>query len=218
MPFRGRATAVVIFAIAMAYLESAVVVYLQRALGITPDRLFPLRGPDVVGDLAAIEVGREFATLVMLAGIGCLAGRTWLGRLAWVAVAFGVWDLFYYGWLWVFIGWPGSLNTWDVLFLIPVPWIGPVWAPMAVSVALVGFGLAAARRMEVVDIPVRPREIGLALAGGLLVMLSFVVDAPRIMAGGLPGWFPWPLFVAGMLLAACGAALTLRRGAPRKPA
>jgi hypothetical protein len=202
----------------MAYLESAVVVYLQRALGITPDRLFPLRGPDVVGDLAAIEVGREFATLVMLAGIGCLAGRTWLGRLAWVAVAFGVWDLFYYGWLWVFIGWPGSLNTWDVLFLIPVPWIGPVWAPMAVSVALVGFGLAAARRMEVVDIPVRPREIGLALAGGLLVMLSFVVDAPRIMAGGLPGWFPWPLFVAGMLLAACGAALTLRRGAPRKPA
>ena len=218
MPFRGRAPAVVIFAIAMAYLESAVVVYLQRALDITPDQLFPLRGPGVVGDLAAIEVGREFATLVMLGGIGWLAGRGWLDRLAWCAVAFGVWDIFYYAWLRVFIGWPHSPTTWDVLFLIPVPWIGPVWAPLAVSVALVGVGLAVAYSLgRGAAVLVRARELGLGLAGGLLVVLSFVADAPRIMDGGLPGWFPWPLFVAGMASAACGAVMVLRNGV-RQPA
>jgi hypothetical protein len=212
MVFRSRALTVVVFAVAMAYLESAVVVYLQRALAITPDQLFPLRGPEMVGDLAAIEVGREFATLVMLGGIGWLTGRSWLERLAWAAVAFGVWDVFYYVWLWIFVAWPHSPATWDVLFLIPVPWIGPVWAPVAVSAALVGFGLAAARRAERgVALRAGRREIGLGLVGGLLVVLSFTADAPRIMAGGLPGWFPWPVFVAGMAAAACGAVLVLRR-------
>jgi hypothetical protein len=196
----------------MAYLEAAVVVYLQRALDITPDRLFPLRGPEVVGDLAAIEVGREFATLVMLIGIGCLAGRAWLDRLAWTAVAFGVWDVLYYGWLWVFIGWPHSPTTWDVLFLIPVPWIGPVWAPVVVSVTLIGFGLAAARQVgRGRTLRADRSEVVLAVAGGALVVVSFTADAARIMAGGLPGWYPWPFFVAGIALATLGAVRVLRR-------
>ena len=212
MRFRNRALVVIGFAAAMAYLEAAVVVYLQRALNITPDRLFPLRGPEMVGDLAAIEVGREFATLVMLIGIGCLAGRAWLDRLAWTAVAFGVWDVLYYGWLWVFIGWPHSPTTWDVLFLIPVPWIGPVWAPVAVSVALIGFGLAAAQQVGRGRV-LRPdwSEVVLAVAGGVLVVVSFTADSARIMAGGLPGWYPWPFFVAGIALATLGAVRVLRR-------
>ncbi len=214
MRFRNRALVVIGVAAAMAYLEAAVVVYLQRALDITPERLFPLRGPEMVGDLAAIEVGREFATLVMLIGIGCLAGRAWLDRLAWTAIAFGVWDILYYCWLWIFIGWPHSPATWDVLFLIPVPWIGPVWAPVAVSAALIGFGLAAARQVGRGGVfqPVRS-EVILAVAGGLLVVVSFTADAARIMAGGLPGWYPWPVFVAGMALATLGAGRVLRRGA-----
>ena len=173
MRFRTLALTVAVFAAAMAYLESTVVVYLQRALSITPDQLFPLRGQEVVGDLAPIEGGREFATLVMLVALGCLVGRRWVDRLAWVAVAFGVWDIAYYGWLWVFVGWPHSPGTWDVLFLIPVPWAGPVWAPVAVSVALIGFGLAAAHsshsgRQARVD----RRRVAIALAGGLLVVFE----------------------------------------------
>ena len=205
-----RAATVIGFAVAMAYLESAVVVYLQRALGITPNGLFPLRGPDVVGNLAAIEVGREFATMVMLVGIGCLAGRTKLERLAWTAVAFGVWDVFYYAWLWVFLGWPSSPGTWDVLFLIPVPWTGPVWAPLTVSAALIGFGLAAAREIDAGRaVRVGRTNIVLGLCGGLLVILSFTLDAARIMSGGLPGWYPWPVFVAGMVVAGWGALIAL---------
>jgi hypothetical protein len=211
--FRTRALIVAFFAVAMAYLEAAVVVYLQKAIEITPAQLFPLQKPGSMGNLAAIEVGHEGATLVMLAAIGWLAGRRGVDRLAWTAVAFGVWDIFYYGWLWLFIGWPGSPGTWDVLFLIPVPWAGPVWAPMCVSLALIGFGLAAAQETERGRSPaVDTRLAGLAVLGGLMVVLSFTVQAPGLINGDMPGWYPWPVFVAGMAMAAWAATTALRRG------
>jgi hypothetical protein len=213
MRFRSAAVTVIVFAAAMSYLESAVVVYLQRALDISPDHLFPLSRPDMVGDLAAIEVGREFATLVMLVGVGCLAGRRWVDRLAWTSVAFGVWDIGYYFWLWVFIGWPHSPVTWDVLFLIPVPWAGPVWAPVAVSGCLIGFGLAAARQVGSGGMPrVDAVRGGAAVAGGLFVVGAFIANAPALVDGNLPGDFPWPVFVAGLMVAGWAAVASLRAG------
>ncbi|OGN86684.1 MAG: hypothetical protein A2X23_04850 [Chloroflexi bacterium GWC2_73_18] len=208
--FRSIAIVVVVFAAAMAYLESTVVVYLHRALGIAPDALFPLRDPRAVADLATIEVGRELATLVMLAAIGWIAGRSAPERLAWAAVAFGTWDVGYYGWLLVISGWPSSLETWDLLFLFPVPWVGPVWAPLTVSVALIGFGLAAARRYRAGGtIPIGPRRAAAGAAGGALVIASFTLDTGRIMGGGVPTSFPWPIFAAGMLVAIAAAVSAL---------
>jgi hypothetical protein len=202
----------------MAFLESAVVVYLQRALGIDPRALFPLQNPVVTGDLATIEVGREAATLVMLGTVGWLAGRSGLERLAWTAVAFGTWDIFYYAWLWAFIGWPSSLGTWDLLFLIPVPWAGPVWAPVAISLALSGFGLAGARRIRG-GRPVRAgrAQVGAGIVGGLVVILSFTLDAGRILAGAAPDTFVWPIFAAGLAIAAWGATTTLGPPSDRPP-
>ena len=209
--FVATAVVVIVFGVAMAFLESAVVVYLQRALGMEVGVLFPLRDPAGVGDLAAIEVGREAATLVMLAAVGSLAGRSGLERLAWTAVAFGTWDILYYAWLWVFIGWPPSLATWDLLFLIPVPWAGPVWSPVAVSVALVGFGLAAAQQLRA-GRPVRagPAQVAAGLLGGVVVIVAFCWNAPTLLDGGVPVDFPGPVFAAGMTLAAWGAATALR--------
>ncbi len=196
----------------MAYLEAAVVVYLRNALSIGTEDVFPLRPADALGNLAAIEFGREAATLVMLAAIGWLAGRSFLERLAWCAVAFGIWDLGYYAWLWVFSGWPGSLETWDLLFFIPVPWVGPVWAPSVVSVALVAFGLAAARTASLGHaLYVRRREVVAGILGGVLVVVSFTADWRWIADGGLPRSFPWPLFAAGIIAAAAAATSTLRR-------
>lgn len=205
------AAVVIAYAVAMAFLESAVVVYLQRALGIDPRALFPLKDPVVTGDLALIEVGREAATIVMLATVGWLAGQTGLERLAWTAVAFGAWDILYYAWLWAFIGWPPSLGTWDLLFLIPVPWTGPVWAPVAVSVALVGFGLAAARRLRARR-PVRAgrAQVAAGVAGGLIVIAAFCWNAALVLGGGVPTDFPWLVFATGLALAAWGATVALR--------
>lgn len=218
MRFRTAVSTVIVFAVAMAYLESAVVVYLQRVFDITPDALFPLKSVEIAGNLAAIEVGREFATMVMLVSVGVLVGRHWADRLAWTAVAFGIWDIFYYVWLWVFIGWPHSPSTWDFLFALPVPWAGPVWAPIAVSVALVGFGLAAGRAAcDGRPLPVGAARGSLAVAGGLLVVLSFTANAPALLQGGLPGQFPWPLFALGMALAGSAAASTLRAPRPSGP-
>jgi hypothetical protein len=210
--FGVLAGAVLAYAVAMACLESAVVVYLQRALGSEVGVIFPLRPASEMGDLLAIEVGREVATLVMIAAVGLLAGRTRLERLAWGAVVFGAWDIGYYAWLRVFNGWPPSLDTPDLLFLIPLPWVGPVWSPIAVSVALVAVGLAAAWRLRSGQrLALTAGHWVAGLAGGLLVVLSYTLDAGRVLDGGLPGPYPWPVFALGMLLALAGAADALGR-------
>ncbi|HYM83299.1 MAG TPA: hypothetical protein VEY67_04025 [Candidatus Dormibacteraeota bacterium] len=204
--FGLTAVVVVAYALAMAYLESAVVVYLQGALGAQVGAIFPLRPASEAGSLIAIEAGREAATLVMIVAIGLLAGRSALERLAWAAVVFGTWDIAYYGWLYVFSGWPPSLATTDLLFLLPVPWAGPVWSPVLVSVALVVVGLLAARSLRAGRrLVVASRQWLLGLAGGLLVVLSYTLDAGRLIDGGLPGDYPWPVFAAGMLVALAGA-------------
>src|SRR5215471_13766120 len=114
------------YAVAMAYLESAIVVYLRR-LYYPHGFDFPL----VIIDIPTLllELGREAATIVMLATVGIAAGRTKVGKGAYFLLLFGVWDICYYIWLKAFVEWPSSLLTWDVLFLIPVPWVGPVLAP-----------------------------------------------------------------------------------------
>lgn len=212
--FRTTALAVLAFAIAMAYVEAAVVVYLQLALGSQVGSIFPLRPASEAGDLVAIEGGRELATLVMIGAIGLLLGRTRPERLAWSAVAFGAWDIGYYAWLHVFSGWPPTLGTTDLLFLLPVPWVGPVWSPVVVSTALVGVGLLAARRARRGRLPaLAPRHWAAGLGGGLLVVLSYTLDTGRVLSGGLPGPYPWPVFAVGMLVALAAALDVLWRRA-----
>lgn len=217
--FTRTALTVIVFAIAMGYVESAVVVDLRAALGQPAAPTFPLQLADAAtGHLAWIEVGREAATIVMLACIGLLLGRRGWEWLAWMAVAFGVWDIAYYGWLAVFIGWPTYPLDMDLLFLIPVPWVGPVWAPVAVSVALVVVGLAAARRYALgLDPVVRGRHVAGGLVGGALVLASFMLDAPGILAGAQPGPFAWPVFLAGMVVATAFAWDLRRRSHPGDP-
>src|ERR1043166_3119153 len=89
------------------------------------------------GTLGNVELWREAATLVMLAAVGLLAGRTWRRRAGYAALAFGVWDIFYYVFLRVISGWPRTLFDWDVLFLLPLPWWGPVLAPVSIAVLMI---------------------------------------------------------------------------------
>ncbi len=126
--------AVIIISIAMAALESAVVVYL-RAL-FYPDG-FTVALKLIDQRILLIEIAREGATLVMLIGIGGLAGINFKDRFAYFLLSFAVWDIFYYVWLKAFIDWPSSVLEWDILFLIPFTWLGPVLAPVICSVTMI---------------------------------------------------------------------------------
>src|SRR5438093_10313550 len=121
---------IAVYALAMSYAEAATVVYLRRIFGVVD----LLRDTAVYDPrIAAIEIGRESATLVMLLALGFSAGRSLQARLGFSLFAFGTWDIFYYVWLKVLLGWPDSFLTQDVLFLIPLPWWGPVVAPVLVA-------------------------------------------------------------------------------------
>ncbi len=115
------------YAIAMAWVESAVVYYLRLMLNrIEPYQANPL---PIFGGLGPAELMRELATMVMLATVGILAGNTGRSRFGYSLIAFGVWDIFYYVFLKVLTDWPHSIFDWDILFLIPLPWWGPLLAP-----------------------------------------------------------------------------------------
>jgi hypothetical protein len=129
---------VTIFAIAMGFLETSVVVYL-RALLYPHGFAFPL--VQIPPSLALMEIVREAATLIMLLGAGVLAGRNAASRFGWFLYAFAVWDIFYYVFLKVILNWPESWMTWDILFLIPTTWVGPVITPVLVSLTMILLGL-----------------------------------------------------------------------------
>ena len=192
------------YAIAMAAVESAVVVYL-RALhtGAPPGSVLQY---DLPMRLLGIEVAREAATLVMLITVAAIARR---GRTAWegvlyFALMFGVWDIFYYVWLWVFIGWPPSLLTWDILFLIPVPWLGPVLAPVIVSLCLIGGALSLLNRPE---LRLSIRGWALVSVGCVLVLLSFMIDYRYGILRADPPRFRWEIFVPGIVIGILGVVL-----------
>ncbi len=212
----------VLFGAGFGFVEAAVVVDLRAVLHpisrqtgrISGDGVFPLFTLDqldhanpVAGRLMRIETCREAATLVMLAGAGLAAGRSFLGRFAAFTLAFGVWDLCYYLALKLLSGWPASLLTWDVLFLIPVPWAAPVVAPAIVAMSMVIAG-ATVLVWESTgrSFRVGARHWAAIVAGGLILVGSFCWDSHTLAGGGLPTEFPWALFLAGEALS-CGAFL-----------
>jgi hypothetical protein len=198
-----------IYAVAMAYVESAVVVYL-RAIYYPHGFDFPLTV--MPPGMVAIEIGREAATLIMLLGVAALAGADrWEWFLAF-CLSFGVWDIFYYAWLWMFVRWPPSLFTWDLLFLIPVPWIGPVLAPALVSGALVVGSLLMLRlKARGVRLGFSAPVWTLAVTGGLLVLGSFMLDFASVLQQMAPPPFHWGVFAIGVGLAMTALVLGLSR-------
>src|SRR5665647_195539 len=125
---------VTLFAVAMGMLESSVVIYLRELY--YPDGFqFPLKATSYT--IAVTEIFRELSTLIMLLGIGVLAGKNKHERFAWFIYSFAIWDIFYYLFLFLIINWPVSLLDLDVLFLLPVMWVGPVWSPVLLSLLMI---------------------------------------------------------------------------------
>jgi hypothetical protein len=169
-----RLATLMAFATAMGLLETAVVIYL-RELYYPEGFRFPL--VPIPQRLAMIEVLREAATVIMLITVGHLAGFNKLQRFASFCIAFAVWDLVYYLLLYVLIGWPASLLTWDILFLIPVPWVGPVWAPCLISLLMLVSSICMIRKQQArPHYIIYPWQWLLLLSGALVSILSFMLD------------------------------------------
>jgi len=207
-----------VFGAAFGYLEAAVVVYL-RAIACPEGFSFPLK--TIPPFILAAEVGREAATLAMLAAVASALGGPRLLKLSRFLFCFGLWDIFYYAGLKMLLGWPASLLTWDILFLIPVPWSAPVLAPALVAAYFAvagGYGVAKRGRVRTY---VWHWLLGVAGASG--ISISFLWNLGALTMGDAPGSYPWALFGAAFaaLVAAFAAAFARTRsynkdeGSPR---
>ena len=212
-----------IFSIAMGLLESAVVIYMREIL--YPEGFgFPLS--PVQADLMLTELLREGATIIMLLGIGFLAGRNNAERFAWFLYSFAIWDIFYYVFLWLLTGWPPSLMTYDVLFLLPSTWIGPVITPLIVSLTMMAFALLIlfVNRLEK-DIKIPGISWLLLITGSVILILGFIWDYSafimesmtirdiwtlpkeqvlKLATQYIPRKFNWFLFILGELVILSG--------------
>lgn len=198
---------VVVFAIAMAWVESAVVYYLRTMIDrIEPYQANPL---PIIGGMGPVEMTRELATMIMLFTVGALAGRNWRSRLGYSAIAFGIWDIFYYVFLKMICGWPHSLGDWDLLFLLPLPWWGPVWAPVAISLLMVAWGTLASQFEQVESIRRLRRLWFLNFSGIGIALYVFMADCIHARHGGvdairmvLPQHFSSTVFCGALILMA----------------
>ena len=204
-----------VYAIAMAFLESAVVIDL-RALYYPVEFTFPMAPID--RRIAITELLREVATVVMLLAPGALLTRRALERFAWFIYCFGVWDIFYYVFLKVILNWPATLLDWDILFLVPVPWVGPVLAPVIVSLGMVLLGLVILRTRQLqIDAMITKKEWMLFASAASIMLYTFVEEplahvwaehrrsfsvngnGPALdqLRDYIPDRFLWPLFLLG---------------------
>ena len=209
-----------VFSIAMGYLESAVVVYL-RMIFYPEGFTFPLKAIDQ--QTAVVEILREAATLIMLAGAGIISGRTRTEKFGFFLYCFAVWDIFYYVFLKLLIGWPESLLTWDILFLIPVTWVGPVIAPVINSITMIVLAVIISYFTDKnLSIMIKKPEWLLLILGSLVTIISYTYDYMNFMlkrfnlsdffdplmqsdilenaTGYIPQSFPWWIFIAGELI------------------
>jgi len=204
----------VIFSIAMAYLESAVVVYL-REIYYPEGFSFPL--VSINAEIFITEILRELATILMLAGIGILTGNSSSQRFAFFLLTFAIWDIFYYVFLYALLGWPSSLLTWDILFLVPIPWVGPVITPIIVSLTMIILASSLIHFKKNLNL----NQWLLSILGSLMVIISWVLDywifisnqfsngawilsSEQELFGSsdqyIPGSFNWYIFLIGILL------------------
>ena len=195
------------FAAAMAFVEAAVVVDLRAVIGAGP--LFPMKV--LPPRLLSIEIGREVATLVMLASVALLSVRGGARRMGAFLLLFSVWDVFFYAWLRIAIEWPAAVTDWDILFLIPLPWVGPVWSVLVICAGMAVFSVVFLRMPK--EAPLSPGFLGwvCGAAGAAIVIATYILEWKKIEFGqGVPADFSLGPYLAGVVLLGAAGWATIR--------
>lgn len=224
---RNKILIITIFAIAMGFLESAVVIYLRKLLYPTGFD-FPLKGfldPSIM----SVEWVREFATIVMLVTIAMLAAPKFYERFAYFLYAFAIWDIFYYVFLKLVLDWPSSLLTWDMLFLIPWAWVGPVLAPLICCVLFITMTFIIINFQDKgIKVKINIKEWALMIIGVVLVLYTWMYDYGKLIFNGyvkdfftltnneqfmqiidsyIPQTYNWLVFLIGFIFVIIGMIL-----------
>jgi hypothetical protein len=187
-----------VWGVTFGYMEAAVVVYL-REIYYPEGFAFPL--VMIEDRIMLTEILREAATLLILWTTVSLTYKRLQSRFAAFFVLFGLWDIFYYIFLKLLLNWPESMNTWDILFLIPVPWVGPVWAPVLVSIGFIYTGTTILFHNQKNRFLTFSRGfILLELFSALLIILSFMIPGSSMLEQHTHTHFPWTLFLTGFLI------------------
>lgn len=127
--------------------------------------------------------------------------RSLQAKLAVFMILFGIWDVFYYAVLKFFTKWPENFTTWDILFLLPSPWVGPVWAPILVALSLTVAGVVLLKKHEAGKKLQLDGKFWLFEAVmGLLIITSFLIPGQVVVRNAIPTMYPWYLFLLGYLL------------------
>jgi hypothetical protein len=189
---------ILILSIALAYIESTAAIYL-RSLYYPDGFPFPLQTFN--NSHLLIELGREVSIIIILLGLGYIIGKNFLQRFAFFMFTFGVWDIFYYIWLKLLIDWPESLFAWDILFLIPFPWFGPVLSPVLVSLCLIISSMIVIH-FETQDYPIIVKNIDwiILIFAGIIIIFSYLQHFHIIMNHGTPDHYSWWLFTSALSL------------------
>ncbi|MDO9548493.1 MAG: hypothetical protein Q7J65_05995 [Candidatus Marinimicrobia bacterium] len=171
-----------IFGLAMGFLEAIVVVYL-RDIYYPAGFGFPMS--PVSPQMYMVELVREVATILMLLALGFLVGKNGIQKMAYFLISFAAWDIIYYIALKLFLDWPPSLLTWDILFLIPLPWLGPVLAPVIVSLTMIWLGTSLLLLEEANgQVFLKTEDWLLLLFGTGLIFASFVLNYSALIVQG----------------------------------
>ncbi len=207
--FRSQLFFAVVFAVSMGYFESALVVYL-RELFYPEGFVFPLK--IIPRKLIIIEIIRELATMLMLFSVAALTGRKRWERFGFFIFIFGIWDIFYYIFLKATIDWPLSLTDWDVLFLIPLPWIGPVVAPVLTSVLMIICGILLIKTFaEGRDFKPTKSTWLLSILATAVILYSFMHDLDATIHLEYPQRYPYWMLISGLVLYAAAFIISYSR-------
>lgn len=220
-----------VFSVSMGLLEAIVVVYI-RELYYPEGFQFPLK--ELPPRLIFIEWVREISTLLMLGSVAWITGKNFLKRLSAFLFLFGIWDIVYYIGLKIFLDWPESLFTWDILFLIPITWVGPVLAPVLCSILMIAMAILFDYRQTNNNMQkIEAKEFIFLFFGAAVIYFTFTVDFGMILIKGnfmkdffslpenkdfleilttwQPSTFNWGIFAVGIIIICLGIFLINRR-------
>jgi len=185
-----------VWGIAFGYIEAATVIYLRKIY--YPDGyIFPIILANI--DIASVEIMRELMTLIIILAVAELTFRTFLKKLAAYMIVFGIWDIFYYIFLKIYLDWPESFFTWDILFLIPFPWVGPVMAPLLVSLSLIYAGIVILVKMNRgYHFQFDKKFWIMEIIAIIIIIIPFIISGSVDINQTIPPSFPWIIFLAGL--------------------